>query len=106
MSIILARVIFGGQVAGFPLGGAVGAGVIVSEEAMGCAVIRTHSGHLTHKVIIDEGVLDRVAEALGIPLADRGQIIPRTESIHIYRGTWPTPAAPPSPTSRRTRQRK
>lgn len=64
---------------------------------MGCAVIRTHSGHHTHKVIIDEGVLDRVAEALGISPADRRRLISGTKSIHIYRGAWPTPGAPATP---------
>ncbi len=43
---------------------------------MGCAVIATHNGHHTHKVKIDRGnVLDKVAEALGIPAAERQQLI-------------------------------
>jgi hypothetical protein len=73
---------------------------------MGCAVITTHNGHHTHKVKIDEGVLDRVAEALGIPAAERQQFISGTESIHIYRGAWPTPGAPPSATRGPRRRQK
>jgi hypothetical protein len=64
---------------------------------MGCAVIRHHNGHHTHKVIIDETVLDRVCEALGILPAERLRLISGTESIHIYRGSWPMPAYPPTP---------
>jgi hypothetical protein len=73
---------------------------------MGCAVIRTHNGHITHKVVIDETVLDKVAEALGIPPADRGQLIPGTESIHVYRGAWTAPSARRAAPSRRRTQRK
>jgi hypothetical protein len=55
---------------------------------MGSAVIRTRNGHHTHKVVVDEAMLDRVAEALGIPPDQRRQLIPGAESIHIYRGTF------------------
>jgi len=67
------------------------------EEAMGCAVIKTGRGHITHKTVIDEATLDRVAEALGIPAADRGQFISDTEAIYIYRGNFQTAGTPPSP---------
>jgi hypothetical protein len=64
---------------------------------MGCAVIRTSNRHITHKMVIDERTLDRVAEALGIPAAQRAQFISDTQSIFVYRGTFPTASAPPSP---------
>jgi hypothetical protein len=63
---------------------------------MGGAVIRTHNRQIVHKVVVDERVLDKIAEALGIPAADRGQLIPATESIQIYRGVLPTPRASPT----------
>jgi hypothetical protein len=64
---------------------------------MGCAVIQTGRGHITHKRVIDEATLDRVAEALGIPAAERRQFISDTEAIYIYRGTFSTAGTPPSP---------
>jgi hypothetical protein len=75
--------------------------------------VTTGSRHIVRQVTVDEQTLDRVAEALGIPLAERQQFISDTESIHIYRGTREAPGAPPAPptppasaASRRSRQRK
>ena len=64
---------------------------------MGCAVIRTGNRHITHKIVIDEQTLDRVAEALGIPPHERQQFISDTQAIYIYRGAFPSPGAPPPP---------
>jgi hypothetical protein len=59
--------------------------------------VQTGSRHIVRQMTVDEQTLDRVAEALGIPPAERQQFISETESIHIYRSTRPTPGAPPTP---------
>ncbi len=64
---------------------------------MGCAVIKTGHGHITHKRVIDEATLDRVADALGIPAAQRRQFIPSTEAIYIYRGAFRSAGTATSP---------
>jgi len=62
----------------------------------GCIII-TGDSHIVRQITVDEATLDRVAEALGIPQADRSQFISNTEAIHIYRNTRATPGAPPTP---------
>ncbi len=60
---------------------------------MGGMVIKTGSRQIVHKMPVDAGTLDKVAEALGFSKAQRDLFISDTESIHIYRGNRPTPAA-------------
>jgi hypothetical protein len=62
----------------------------------GC-VIRTSNRQIVRQMKIDDATLDKVAQALGIPAAERRQFIANTESIQIYRGARPSPGAPPSP---------
>jgi hypothetical protein len=60
-------------------------------------VIRTSNRQMVRQIKIDDATLDRVAEALGIPAAERRQFISNIESVQIYRGARPSPGAPPSP---------
>lgn len=65
---------------------------------MGGFVITTCDRHIVGKVTVDEATLDKVAEALGIPLNERQQFISGTNSITIYRGRRPsTPTASSTP---------
>lgn len=75
----------------------------------------TRGGRDIHRrVRVDDATLERVAEALGIPPAERPGFISGTQSVHIYRpppsppsrSTPPTPGAPPSPPGGGRRQRK
>jgi hypothetical protein len=61
---------------------------------MGGFVITTCDRHIVGKMTIDEATLDKVAEALGIPLNERQQFISGTDSITIYRGR--RPSTPPA----------
>ena len=87
---------------------------------MGGCLIKTGNRQIVHKMLINEGVLDKVAEALGFLPAERREFIAGTESIHVYRGDRPTRGrgirptrgaapsppsggAPPSPTRGRRR---
>jgi hypothetical protein len=70
--------------------------------------------NIVHQMFVDEETLEKIAELLGIPAAERGRITSGT----IYIGTPPSPpsgdappsplsgGAPPSPPSVRRRQRK
>lgn len=73
---------------------------------MGGCVIRTGNRQIVHKISIDRQKLDQIADILGIPQADRDEIIARGESIHVYAGARPTPGAPRTPPSGARRQRK
>lgn len=42
---------------------------------------------LVHKANVDEKTLEKIAELLGIPKAERDELISKTRSIHIFRGT-------------------
>ena len=57
---------------------------------MGGCLIKTGNRQIVHKMLINEGVLDKVAEALGFLPAERREFIAGTESIHLYRGDRPT----------------
>ena len=50
-------------------------------------VVTTTNRSLVRDVVVDEQTLDKIAELLGIPKAERDQLIPDTRSIYIYRGT-------------------
>jgi hypothetical protein len=67
---------------------------------MGGCVITTGDRHIVRQITVDQATLDRVAEALGIPLNERQQFISGTDSILIYRGrrpgTPPASGAPPT----------
>jgi hypothetical protein len=73
---------------------------------MGGYVVKKSTHHIVRRVVVDERTLERVAEALGIPPAERGEFVAGTESIHIYRGIRPTPGAAPSPPGGGRRPRK
>ena len=76
--------------------------------------VKKDTPHRVTQVKVTPQTLERIADLLGIPPADRGQFISGT--IHV--GTSPPPSppggnappsppnAPPLPPSRRTRQRK
>ena len=74
--------------------------------------VKKDTPHRVTHVKITPQTLGRIADLLGIPQAERGQFIGGTIKV----GTSPPPPggdaspsppnAPPSPTSRRTRQRK
>ncbi len=68
-------------------------------------VIKTVRRNIVRQVVVDESTLDRVAEALGIPAAEREEFISETESIHVYRNTRPAPGEPTTTTGRRTRRK-
>ena len=53
------------------------------------------------RVRVDDATLERVAEALGIPSAERPGFVSGTQSVHIYRRppTPPSGDAPPTPQS-------
>jgi hypothetical protein len=67
---------------------------------MGGCVITMGDRHIVRQITVDQATLDRVAEALGIPLNERQQFISGTDSILIYRGrrpgTPPASGAPPA----------
>jgi len=50
-------------------------------------VVTTTDRTLVRKVVVDEQTLDKIAELLGIPKAERDRLISDTRSIYIYRGT-------------------
>jgi len=62
---------------------------------MGGCVIRTGNRQILHKMPIDRQKLEQIADILGIPHADRAEILSSGESIHVYAGTRPAPGAPP-----------
>jgi hypothetical protein len=62
---------------------------------MGACVIQTTGGQIVRRVSINADTLDKVADALGIPPAEREQFIAGTEAIHIYRGDRAAPSVPP-----------
>lgn len=79
---------------------------------MGGCVIETANRHIVHRIPIDRQKLEQIADILGIPQADRAEILSGGESIHVYAGTRqsqgaqssppgggaaPSPGAPPSP---------
>jgi hypothetical protein len=67
---------------------------------MGGIVFKKGTFRIVRQVIVDRERLERIAEVLDIPEAERDQVISGTESIQIYVG------APPSPPTRRRPQRK
>jgi hypothetical protein len=64
---------------------------------MGGCVIKTGNRQIVHKMPIDRQKLEQIADILGIPHADRTEILSGGESIHVYAGTRPSSSAPPSP---------
>ena len=99
-----ARVMFGGQLAGSCWRAQVRAGSIASEETMS-AVVRGGTFNIVRQVIVDGETLERIAELLGIPEAERGRVI--SGAIYISPPpSSPGGGAPPSPPSGRRRQRK
>ena len=55
--------------------------------AEGGYVVTATDGTLIHKTSVDEKTLRKVAALLGIPKAEREELMSKTRSIHIYRGT-------------------
>jgi hypothetical protein len=64
---------------------------------MGGIVIKTGNRQIVHKMPIDRQKLDQIADILGIPQADRTEILSHGESIHVYAGTRSSPGTPPPP---------
>lgn len=55
--------------------------------AEGGYVVTASDRTLVHKTDVDVKTLKKVAALLGIPKAERDQLIATTRSIHIFRGT-------------------
>jgi len=69
------------------------------------AVVRGGTFNIVRQVIVDGETLERIAELLGIPEAERGRVI--SGAIYISPPpSSPGGGAPPSPPSGRRRQRK
>jgi hypothetical protein len=63
-------------------------------------VVQKSDRNMVRRLHVDESVLERVCDALGISGAERTQVISEALSIHIYRGVPPSPpggGVPPSP---------
>lgn len=54
--------------------------------AEGGYVVTASDRTLVHKKSIDEKTLQKIAQLLGIPRAERDQVIAKARSITIYRG--------------------
>jgi hypothetical protein len=65
--------------------------ILLLEDIMGFVkeggyVVATTTGSLVRTADISEQTLEKIAEILKIPKAERDQIISSTRSIYVYRG--------------------
>jgi len=77
------------------------------EETMAGFVVKKSDRAMVRRVHVDESLLERVADALGISGAERAEVISEALSIHIYRGVPPRrrrAGAAPRTTGRGRRQ--